>query len=49
LLKALIARGIYGEEGFYRIMNQQDKVVQKALTLFDVAGKIAKGEPISIN
>ncbi|WP_250630343.1 S41 family peptidase [Rhodoflexus caldus] len=49
LIKALIARGIYGEEGFYRVMNQQDKVVQKALTLFDVAGKIEKGEPVEIN
>ena len=43
LLKALIARGLYGEEGFYTIMNNQDKVVQKALNLFDLATKIEKG------
>lgn len=49
LIKALIARGIYGEEGFYNVMNRQDKMLQKALTLFDVARKIEKGEPVSAN
>ncbi|WP_448518138.1 S41 family peptidase [Rhodoflexus sp.] len=49
LLKAMIARGIYGEEGFYRVMNDQDKLLQKALTMFEVAKKIEKGEPVSIN
>ncbi|MCS6967353.1 MAG: S41 family peptidase [Cytophagales bacterium] len=44
LLKAMIARGFYGEEGFYRVMNQQDKMLQKALSLFEMAQKIEKGE-----
>lgn len=49
LIKALIARGLYGEEGFYKVINPQDKTLQKALTLFDLARKIEKGEPLSIN
>ncbi|MCS7019852.1 MAG: S41 family peptidase [Cytophagales bacterium] len=49
IIKALIARGLYGEEGFYNVMNPQDKTLQKALTLFELAQKIEKGEPVSLN
>lgn len=37
LLKALIARNIWSEQGFYPIYHQSDDVFQKALKLFDEA------------
>ena len=39
-LKATIARVIWQEEGFYSIVNQNDKVVIEALGLFDEAEKL---------
>ena len=39
-LKATIARVIWHEEGFYSILNQNDKVVIEALGLFDEAEKL---------
>lgn len=35
--KAYIARGVWDNEGFYPVINQQNEVLQKALGLFDEA------------
>lgn len=35
LLKASIARQIWGNDGFYPILNEEDKVISKSLKLFD--------------
>ena len=40
-IKADIARDLFGNEGWYSIMHSEDNQVQKALTLFPEAGKIA--------
>lgn len=42
LTKAYIARGIWDNEGFYPIFNQQDEIFQKAIQLMDEADKIAQ-------
>ncbi len=42
LTKAYIARGIWDNEGFYPIFNQQDEIFQKAIQLMDEADKLAK-------
>jgi len=41
LTKAYIARGIWDNEGFYPIFNEQDEIFQKAIRLMDEADKIA--------
>ncbi|MEO9872913.1 S41 family peptidase [Ekhidna sp.] len=41
LCKAYIARGIWDNEGFYPIFNEQDEIFQKAIKLMDEADKIA--------
>jgi carboxyl-terminal processing protease len=42
LIKAYIARNIWGNEGWYKTRLTIDSQVQKALTLFPEAEKIAK-------
>ncbi|WP_421763433.1 S41 family peptidase [Ekhidna sp.] len=42
LTKAYIARGIWDNDGFYPIFNQQDEIFLKAIKLMDEADKIAK-------
>ncbi|SNS58438.1 carboxyl-terminal processing protease [Ekhidna lutea] len=42
LMRAYIARGIWDNEGFYPIFNQQDEIFQKAIQLMDEADKIAQ-------
>ena len=34
-IKALIARQIWGDEGFYRAVNNNDSMIVKALELFN--------------
>ena len=41
LTKAYIARGIWDNEGFYPIFNEQDEIFQKAIKLMDEADEIA--------
>jgi carboxyl-terminal processing protease len=41
LVKAYIARGIWDNQGFYPIFNEQDEIYQKAITLMSEADKIA--------
>jgi carboxyl-terminal processing protease len=41
--KALIARGVWGEEGYYRVINSDDDYLQSALKLFDKAKAIREG------
>lgn len=41
LTKAYIARGVWDNEGFYPIFNEQDEIYQKAITLMSEADKIA--------
>lgn len=41
LVKAYIARGVWDNEGFYPIFNEQDEIYQKAITLMSEADKIA--------
>ncbi|MDF3076651.1 MAG: family peptidase [Sphingobacteriaceae bacterium] len=44
-LKALIARYYYGDEGYYRVINSNDKALAKSLQVFDAeksAGLISK-------
>ncbi len=41
LTKAYIARGIWDNDGFYPIFNEQDEIFQKAIQLMDEADKIA--------
>lgn len=43
-VKALIARSVWKSEGYYPIINEIDEMVPKALTLFDKAEKIEKGD-----
>lgn len=42
LTKAYIARGIWDNDGFYPIFNEQDEIFQQAIKLMDEADKIAK-------
>lgn len=46
LLKAYIARSLWGERGFYPIYHQEDQEFQKALQLFDEAEALLQ-EPMS--
>ena len=41
LTKAYIARGIWDNEGFYPIFNEQDEIFQKAIRLMDEADELA--------
>jgi carboxyl-terminal processing protease len=43
-LKALIARGIWKNEGFYPIYLEKDEVFNQAVKLFDKAAEIEKGK-----
>jgi carboxyl-terminal processing protease len=43
-VKALIARTVWKNEGFFPVFNEQDEMFNKALNLFDKAEKIEKGE-----
>ena len=43
-VKALIARSVWKNEGFYPVFNEQDEMFNKALNLFDKAEKIEKGQ-----
>lgn len=40
-IKALIARSVWGEEGFFPIFNQTDEIFRQALNLFDEAERLA--------
>lgn len=42
LVKAYIARGIWDNDGFYPIFNEQDEIFLKAIQLMDEADKIAE-------
>jgi carboxyl-terminal processing protease len=42
LTKAYIARGIWDNDGFYPIFNQQDEIFRRAIQLMDEADKIAQ-------
>ncbi len=42
LVKAYIARGVWDNEGFYPIFNEQDEVFMKAIQLMDEADKISQ-------
>lgn len=42
MIKATIARSIFGNAGFYPIAYEDDKQIKKAITLFPEASKIAK-------
>lgn len=42
MIKATIARSLYGNSGFYPIAYEDDKQIKKAVTLFPEASKIAK-------
>lgn len=41
LVKAYVARGVWDNEGFYPIFNEQDEIYLKAITLMSEADKIA--------
>lgn len=41
-VKAFLARGIWGEEGWYTVMLQADPQMQKAMTLFPETQKVAR-------
>lgn len=43
-IKAFIARSIWNNAGYYPILNEQNEIFQKALTLFDEAEKLASTE-----
>lgn len=43
-VKAFIARGIWRNEGFYPIFNEQNEIFQQALTLLDEANRLASTE-----
>ena len=42
LIKAYIARGIWDNDGFYPIFNEQDEIFMKAIQLMDEADKISQ-------
>ncbi len=41
-LKAQIAKGVWGNDGFYPIFNHTNEVLQQAIKLFDEAPEIDK-------
>jgi carboxyl-terminal processing protease len=41
-LKAQIAKGVWGNEGFYPIFNQTNEILQQALKLFHEAPEMNK-------
>ena len=41
--KALVARGVWGEEGYYRVVNNSDDYLNAAVKLFDKAKAIREG------
>lgn len=43
-IKALIARSIWGNKGYYPIINQSNEIFQQALELFDKAAELASNE-----
>lgn len=43
-MKAFIARSVWSNEGYYPILNEQNEIFQKALTLFDEAATLASSE-----
>ena len=43
-IKALIARSIWSNEGFYRVWNSRDDDIVRALKLFDKAAALEKGK-----
>lgn len=43
-VKAFIARSIWNNEGYYPILNEQNEIFQRALTLFDKAEELASSE-----
>jgi carboxyl-terminal processing protease len=45
LLKAYIARNIWKEQGFYGILNQEDKIFKQAMQLFGEAANLIKDPP----
>ena len=46
-VKALLARSVWDNEGYYPIIQQEDDVFQQALKLFGQAEKLEKGLPLS--
>lgn len=42
--KAFIARSIWGNEGYYPILNEHNEIFKKAMTLFDEAAQLASRE-----
>lgn len=42
--KAFIARSIWGNEGYYPILNEHNEIFNKAMTLFDEAAQLASRE-----
>lgn len=42
--KAFIARSVWSNEGYYPILNEQNEIFQKAMTLFDEAARLASRE-----
>jgi carboxyl-terminal processing protease len=45
LLKAYIARNIWREQGFYALLNQEDKIFKQAIQLFEEAANLIKEPP----
>lgn len=43
-IKALIARSVWGNKGYYRIISEDDEIYQKALQSFDKAKALEKGK-----
>ncbi len=44
-LKAYLGRRIWGSQGFYPVLNQDNEILLKALELFDEAEKLARTNP----
>ena len=42
-LKAFVARSVYGNKGFFRVLHEQDDELQEALKHFSKAQRLAKG------
>jgi carboxyl-terminal processing protease len=42
--KAFIARSIWGNDGYYPILNEHNEIFKKAMTLFDEAAQLASRE-----
>lgn len=43
-VKAFIAKSVYGNDGLYPVLNQDDEIFQQALKLFDEARKVEEGK-----